>query len=161
MKALSTEIKDAVIVNIRRDMASFGIDEIELRQRITVKLDTDQFNYKEDESVWLQKREKAPFVCEVYFDDCWCCDLHQTDSHHKLIEKFFKGFEKGYDSGKIRLNRFLAEIQDAQETKDKKDAEKKALDSLPSSTPEEKIAKEIVTEIVQEKNADPHSTATT
>lgn len=161
MTPQNKEIKDSVIMNIRRDMADFGIDEIELRTRITVKLDTEQFNFKEDESVWLQKRDKAPFVCEVYFDDCWCCDLHESDSHPQLVQKFFTGFEKGYESGKIRLNRFLAEIQDAQEEKDKKDAEKKALDSLPSSTPEEKIAKEIVTEIAQEKNADPHSTTTT
>lgn len=161
MTPQNKEIKDSVIMNIRRDMADFGIDEIELRTRITVKLDTEQFNFKEDESVWLQKRDKAPFVCEVYFDDCWCCDLHESDSHPQLVQKFFTGFEKGYESGKIRLNRFLAEIQDAQEEKDKKDAEKKAVDSLPSSTPEEKIAKEIVTEIVQEKNANPHPTTTT
>lgn len=153
MKALSTEIKDAVIMNIKKDMADFGIDEIELRQRITVKLDTEQFNYKEDESVWLQKKDKAPFVCEVYFDECWCCDLHESDSHSKLISKFFTGFQKGYENGRIRLNRFLAEIQDAQEAKDKKDAEKKAIESLPASTPEEKISKEIVKEIIQEKNA--------
>lgn len=159
MKALSPEIKDAVIMNIKKDMADFGIDEIELRQRITVKLDTEQFNYKEDESVWLQKRDKAPFVCEVYFDECWCCDLHESDSHSKLISKFFTGFQKGYENGRIRLNRFLAEIQDAQEAKDKKDAEKKAIESLPASTPEEKISKEIVKEIIQENNA--HSATAT
>lgn len=161
MKSNSKEIKDAVIMNIRRDMADFGIHEIELRERITVKLDIDQFNYKEDESVWMQKRDKAPFVCEVYFDNYWCCDLHESDSHERLIEKFFTGFEKGYISGKIRLNRFLAELQDVQEEKDRKEAEKKAIDALPASTPEEKIAKEIVTEIAQEKNANPHSTTTT
>lgn len=153
MKTMNAEIKDSVITNIRKDMADFGLDEIELRNRITVKLDTEQFNFKEDESVWLQKREKAPFVCEVYFDDCWCCDLHEHDTHPQLIKKFFTGFQKGYDVGKIRLNRFLAEIEDAQIEKDKKDAEKKAIDALPSATPEEKMAKEIVKEIAQEKNA--------
>lgn len=159
MKAQNAQIKSSVIANIRRDMADFGIGDIELLERISVRLDTEQFNFKEDESVWLQKREKAPFVCEVYFDNCWCCDLHETDSHEKLREKFFKGFLKGYELKRIRLNRFLAELEDARIEKEQKEAEKKAIDSLPSTTPEEKIAKQIVTEIVQEKNA-PSTTAT-
>ncbi len=161
MKASNKEIKDSVIANIRKDMAEFGINEFELRERISVRLDTEQFNFKEDESVWMQKQDKAPFVCEVYFDDCWCCDLHESDSHTQLIKKYFNGFLRGYELNKIRLNRFLAEIQDAQTVKEEKEAEKKAIDALPNSTPEEKIAKEIVIEIAQEKNADPHSTTTT
>lgn len=158
------EIKDAVIKNIRLDMADFGLSELELRERVTVKLDTDQFNFKEDESVWKQKRGKAPFVCEVYFDDVWCCDIHEHDTHLHMMEKFFKGFLKGYELGKIRLNRFLAQLdaeKEAEAEKDAKQAEKKAIEALPSSTPEEKIAKEIVKEIAQEKNASPHSTTTT
>jgi len=146
-------IKDSVILNIRKDMADFGITELELRERITVKLDVVQFNAKEDESVWLQSKGKAPFVCEVYFDAVWCCDLHESDSHEKLIKKYFKGFENGYNSGKIRLNRFLAQLADEQEAKSIKEAKKKVVDAMPSSTPEEKIAKEVVKEIVQEDNA--------
>ena len=151
-KAQEQQIKDSVILNIRKDMADFGIAELELRERITVKLDVVQFNVKEDESVWLQSKGKAPFVCEVYFDDVWCCDLHEADNHEKLTEKYFKGFLKGYESGKIRLNRFLAQIADEQEAKSIKEAKKKVVDAMPSSTPEEKIAKEVVKEIVQEDN---------
>ena len=154
-KGISQEqqIKDSVILNIRKDMADFGIDELELRTRITVKLDTVQFNAKEDESVWLQDKGKAPFVCEVYFDDVWCCDLHESDSHAKLTKKYFDGFLKGYESGKIRLNRFLAQIADEQEAKLIKEAEKKVVDELPSNTPEEKIAKQVIKEIIKENNA--------
>jgi len=146
------QIKDLVILNIRKDMADFGIAEPELRERITVKLDIVQFNVKEDESVWLQDKGKAPFVCEVYFDAVWCCDLHESDSHEKLIKKYFRGFLKGYESGKIRLNRFLAQLADEQEAKSIKEAKKGVVDAMASSTPEEKIAKEIVKEIVKENN---------
>jgi hypothetical protein len=158
-------VKDAVIQNIRRSMADFGINEFELLERITVKLDAEQFKWKEDESVWLQKKDKAPKVCEVYFDNVWCCDLYETDTHHRVLEKFFKGFEKGYALGKIRLNKFLATIEAEKEKQaeiDKKAAQKKAIESIPTTTPEEKVAKEIVKEIVQEgQNADPHPTAST
>lgn len=160
----SKEIKDAVILNIRLDMADFGLSELELRERVSVKLDTEQFNFKEDESVWMQKRGKAPFVCEVYFDDVWCCDLHEGDTHLQMITKFLQGFLKGYELGQIRLNRFLALIDAEKEKKAEKDAleaEKKAIEALPTATPEEKIAKEIVKEIAQEKNASPHPTTTT
>lgn len=153
MKSSNKEIKDALVLNIRKDMADFGIDELELRSRITLKLDTEQFKASEDESVWLQKKDQAPFVCEVYFDDCWCCDLHEHDSHAQLVKKFFTGFQKGYEVGKIRLNRFLAELEDARIEKEQKEEEKKAIADLPSSTPEEKMAKEIVQEIAEEKNA--------
>lgn len=159
MKAKNAEIRNAVIENVKRDLADFGIDELELRQRLTVKLDTEQFNYKEDESVWLQKRNKAPFVCEVYFDSCWCCDLHETDTHEKLRLKFFQGFQKGYDTKKIRLNRFLAELEDERIEKEKKEAEKKAIADLPETTPEEKIAKDIVKEIAEEQNEHPTTAA--
>ena len=134
-------------------MDDFGITELELRERITVKLDVVQFNAKEDESVWLQSKGKAPFVCEVYFDAVWCCDLHESDSHEKLTKKYFNGFLKGYESGKIRLNRYLAQIADEQEAKSIKEAKKKVVDAMPSSNPEEKIAKQVVKEIVQEDNA--------
>jgi hypothetical protein len=148
MKAQHKAIKDNIIKNIRLDMADFGLGELELIERVTVKLDTDQFNYKEDESVWMQKRGKAPFV--------FICDLHEHDTHLRLMKKFLKGFLKGYESGRIRLNRFLAIIEAEKEAiavKEAKEAEIKAIESLPQSTPEEKIAKDIVKEIAKENNA--------
>ncbi len=155
--------KDFVVKNIEKDIADFGISELELRSRITVKLDIEQFNYKEDESVWKQKKEKTYKVAEVYFDDVWCCDMDERDIATSLNLKFFRGFLRGYESGKIRLNRFLASLEDekqAQIVKDKKDEEKRKIDSLPQSTPEEKAAKEIIKEIVKEDNEKPLNSTT-
>lgn len=150
--------KKAVIQNIRKDMADLGIGEIELFERISVKMDTDQFNPKEDESVWLQKRGDAPQVCEVYFDDIWMCDIYETDSHEQFRNKYLKGFERAYESGKLRLNRFLAMIADEREKQKETDAleaQKKVIADLPTTTPEEKIAKEIIKEIHKENSDKP------
>ncbi len=150
----NTQIKRQVIENIKSDMASFGITDLELLERITVKLDTEQFNAKEDESVWLQKEGKAPFVCEVYFDSVWICDLHETDSHSKLKHKYFTGFLKAYEKNKIRLNRLLGLQLDEMKQEAKKQADKElkqSINSLSAITPEEKVAKEIVKEIIKEK----------
>ena len=54
------ETKEKVVYNLRKDMAQFGINELELDERITVLYDEHHFNPKEDESVWLQKKGKAP-----------------------------------------------------------------------------------------------------
>jgi len=148
-------VKESVIDYICSDMGTFGIDRVELMERITVKLDEEQFNYKEDESVWLQKKGKTTRVCEVYFDDVFCCDLRETDIKTTMQLKFFRGFLKGYESGKIRLNRFLNLLNQEKE----KDAlervtrDRKAdINALPSSTPEEKMSKDIIKELDKEND---------
>lgn len=157
----NTQIKREVIENIKSDMTTFGITELELLKRLSVVLDVEQFNAKEDESVWLQKVGKAPFVCEVYFDRVWMCDLHESDSHTKLKHKFFKGFLSAYEANKIRLNQLLG-VQLAEmkkEAVEKADKElKKSIEALPTATPEEKIAKSIVKEIIEEKTNETPST---
>lgn len=157
MKSQNAEIKKQVIENIKTDMATFGIVDFELVNRITVKLDTEQFKASEDESVWLQKEGKAPFVCEVYFDNVWMCDLHESDSHNKLKHKFFKGFLSAYEANKIRLNQLLGVQLDEMKNEAVKQANKElkqSIEALPTSTPEEKMSKEIVKEIVEEKQND-------
>ncbi len=160
----NTIIKRAVIENVKKDMGSFGLGEFELLKRITVKLDEEQFNSKEDESVWLQKHGKAPFVCEVYFDNVWMCDLHETDTHNMLRVKFLKGFEKAYDNNKIRLNQLLGIQLDEMEAEAKKMAKRELKDSieaLPEATPEEKVSKEIIKDIAKENDAQLSTNANT
>lgn len=161
---MSDKLRERIVSTLEKDLADFGLTELEARGRIKVVFDTEQFNYKEDESVWAQYRERKPWVCEVYFDDVWCCDMKLTDSADKLRNIFFKGFERGYDSGKIRLNRFLASLEAEEEAwliKGKKEDEKKKIESLPEATPEERVAKEIIKEIAKENDETPINSATT
>lgn len=149
-------IKNSVIENIRRDMADFSIPEHELIERISVILDTQQFS-AEDHSVWLQKKGKAPRVCEVYFDGVFIADFYETDSHERFRVKYFKGFLKAYESKKIRINRDMYIIDgeiEKQTDVDIKAKQQMALDALPTTTPEEKVSKEIVKEIIKEKEND-------
>lgn len=146
-------IKNSVIENIKKDMGDFGIPDHELNERIFVILDTQQFS-DDDESVWLQKKGKAPKVCEVYFDGEFIADFHETDSHARFKFKYFRGFLKAYEAKKIRINRDMYIIDgeiEKQAKEDNKKAQNKAIESLPTTTPEEKISKEIVTEIIKEK----------
>lgn len=153
---MKENVRERIISALESDLADFGLPNLEVRGRIKVVFDMEQFNAKEDESVWVQLREKRPWVCEVYFDDVWCCDMKLTDTPEKLRNMFFKGFERGYDSGKIRLNRFLASLEaekDAYIIGQKKADEKRVIDNLPERSPEERIAKDIIKEIAKENDA--------
>ena len=154
MKAQNKQVKDKVIENIKNDMASFGISQQELKDRIKIVLDTEQFNAKVDESVWRQKKGDAPFVCEVYFDNVWMCDLYETHTHTMLRMNFLKGFDHAYSNNKIRLNRLLGIQIDEMERTARELARKELnqkIEALPESTPEQKASKEIIKEIAKDE----------
>jgi hypothetical protein len=156
MKPQNQQIKLKVIENIRKDMADFGLSEYDLKDRISIKLDTEQFNADVDESVWKQKKELIPFVCEVYFDNVWMCDLYETHTHSMLKLNFLKGFERAYSNDKIRLNRLLGVQLDEMERTARAMARKELKDkieALPESTPEEKASKDIIKEIAKDEDA--------
>lgn len=155
MMRLALQTKEKVIDILAPHMSQFGIGKDELNNRITVIYDENQFNHKEDEFVWLQKKDKISKTCEIYFDNTWCCDLNTDDSYYKFILKYFKGFLSGYESGKIRLNMELAKVMDEMEQAAKKQAKdelNKKIEDLPQSTPEEKLAKEIIKDIKKDKD---------
>lgn len=135
-------------------MAQFGLDEKELKKRITVIFDEHHFNFKEDSYVWSQKRDLIHKTAEIYFDDQWICDFHTSDTPTQLTLKYFKGFLKAYEEKKIRLNLEVKKLEDELFDKAIKDRKKEALDKvkqLPDSTVEQRISKEVVKELVQEK----------
>jgi len=149
------QIKETIVDCIASDIGDFGIEKFELALRTTVKLDEEQFNPNEDEGVWLQKRGKTAKVCEVYFDNVWCCDVKSTDIKTSIRIKYFRGFLKGYESGKIRLNRFLATIEAEKEEaafKQIKIDRDNIIENLPTATPEEKMSKSIIREIALEND---------
>ena len=149
------QIKETIVDCIASDIGDFGIEKFELALRTTVKLDEEQFNPNEDEGVWLQKKGKAAKVCEVYFDNVWCCDVKSTDIKTSIRIKYFRGFLKGYESGRIRLNRFLATIEAEKEEaafKQIKIDRDNIIENLPTTTPEEKMSKSIIREIALEND---------
>ena len=149
------QIKETIVDCIASDIGDFGIDKFELALRTTVKLDEEQFNPNEDEGVWLQKKDKTAKVCEVYFDNVWCCDVKSTDIKTSIRIKYFRGFLKGYESGRIRLNRFLATIEAEKEEaafKQIKIDRDNIIENLPTTTPEEKMSKSIIREIALEND---------
>lgn len=105
--------------------------KLNFNKRIRVMSDLITFNYKEDKSVWKQKRGLLPEYFTVYFDDEYVCGFSDAHSIEYAILEFWKGFREAYKSGKIRLNQKPVEV-----VKSKK--------KIKATTPTEKMAAQIV-----------------
>ncbi len=106
-----------------------------LVNRLRIDAELDKYRWKEDESVWAQKREKAPLQYEVYFDTEFVCFFGLEDSQDQAYLRVMENLLKLYKEKKIFWNKELYEVY----YPTKKPEEKK----LPEAhTPEEKIVKE-------------------
>jgi len=122
------KIKDKLITELSK---SFD-PKVNFDKRLRVSSDLQVFNFKEDKSVWKQKRGLLPEYFTVYFDDEYICGFDDTQTIEWVVLQFWKGFKHAYESGKIRLN----------PTTDTVPTAKKA--TILATTPEEKMAAQIV-----------------
>jgi len=104
--------------------------KVNFNKRIRVMSDLIAFNYKEDKSVWKQKKGLLPEYYTVYFDDEYVCGFSDAHSVKHAVLEFWKGFKEAYKSGKIRLNQKQVEV-----VKSKK--------KIKATTPSEKMAAQI------------------
>jgi hypothetical protein len=152
---MAMTVKEALLYIIRKDMADLDISPAELPERVDVLADTEHYNPGEDESVWKQKKGMTPKYYEVYFDLVWVCDFLEKEPQTVVRHRFLTRFLKLYESGDIRLTKGLAKQLKEAAQEGKKKQQEEALKKLPDATPEQKAAKEIVTELVKEQNAAP------
>lgn len=107
-----------------------------LNGRLKVISELEKYRWKEDESVWAQKRGKASYQYEVYFDDEFVCFFGADEGIERAYLKVLEGLLKLYKEKKIFWNKELYEVyyptQKPEEVK------------LPeATTPEEKIVREV------------------
>lgn len=121
-------IKDRLVSELTKSFDPL----VNFSERITVLSDLTMFRPKEDISVWKQKKGLLPEYFTVYFDGEYVCGFDANTSVERAVLEFWKGFKEGYKSGKIRLN----PKPDIVETK--------KADTIVATTPEEKMAAQIV-----------------
>lgn len=143
-------------MTISDSLTKYFIDELKnefrfsLEGRLQVIADIDHFNPGVDESVWLQKKDRAPKMAEVYWDGEWIIDFSLDTEKSIVVALFWNGFYKAYEQNRIRLNQGLA----ATEPKDINvmiEANKKKLPE--PKTAVEREAEKIIAEINEERNA--------
>lgn len=125
-----------------------------LKNRVYITSDIEMFMWREDESVWKQKREKAPHYYTVYFDNEFICGFSEADPIEKAMLEWWKGFKKAYQDKLVDLDELkyiaLKESRDQQQKQLKTELDKK-LDNLPAQTETQKIAKEVIKRVAHKK----------
>lgn len=120
---------------------------VDIKNRLHVVSDIYKFRWKDDESVWSQKRGKTEKYYEVTLDGEHVCGFDESETMAQVMLKFWKGMRDGYKEGKIRLNKFLAEEERKNREVDLKNQKlnrTKRIKDIKAVTPEQKIAKEVV-----------------
>lgn len=142
-------------MTLSESLTKYFIEEIKndfrfpLEGRLQVLADVDHFNSNVDESVWLQKKQKAPEMAEVYWDGEWIIDFQLDTEKSIVMALFWNGFYKAYEQNRIRLNQGLADT----EFKDINvmiESNKKRL-PVPKTALEQE-AEKIIAEIKEERN---------
>ena len=132
---------------VKNEIAQHFDRMVDIENRLYVVSDLYKFRWKEDESVWGQKRGKADKYYEITFDGEHVCGFDESETMAQVMVKFWKGMKELYQEGKIRLNKFLADEEKKkreEEVKNQKKDRIKRIDNIKASTPEQKIAKEVV-----------------
>lgn len=121
--------------------------DFDVSKRITLRSDVNQFRYLEDSSVYAQARQGAEGYTEVYWDEAWVCDYKTSFTREQFEYVFLRGFQNAYEQGLISLT----EEQDEVETFDEKHHKKvKEYRKMSERTPEEKLAKQAILEILDD-----------
>lgn len=129
---------------------------IDIKTRIRVISDLYKFRWKEDESIWKQKRGKVSKYYAVYFDDEFVCGFDEDCNQRLFLLEFWKGLKKLVKENKIILNKYRAKQKRKDDEFEKQQAkidETNRINKLPEQTPEEKMAKEVVKRVSRKKKS--------
>jgi hypothetical protein len=116
--------------------------DFDLRGRLHTVAEVEKFLWKEDESVWAQKKERAALEFEVYFDGEFVCFFSQNDTSDQIRLKVLEGIRDLYKEGKIFFDPAIKKVREEEErlAREKKDT----ITYTDINTPEEKILVDIV-----------------
>lgn len=83
-----------------------------MAKRLRIYSETDQFNWKEDESVWKQKKEMTPEEGSVYMDREFVSAYNVKDGENKAFVLFMEGIRDLYLKGKIFVHETMYHIKE-------------------------------------------------
>jgi len=152
-------IKDAFKAEI---LTSFH-PSLKMDERIVIIADVEMFNPKEDKYIFAQKKGDAPLCFQVYLDGVFISLFYDRNPKlsQELVQKaavlaFWKGLHQAYKDGRVHLvsPQLRADIEQQEKTDALavKEKQKKKINSLPESTPVQKMAKQIVKNVAKKGN---------
>lgn len=119
-------------------------------KRVRILAETDKYHWKEDESVWRQKRGIDSKVYEVYFDGEFVCFVDEAQGEQAAWREFIEKFRDLYKIGSIFVHEAMYKVKEAEaEAKAKKSME---VEIPTSHSPEEHIIAEVLIKNAKKNN---------
>jgi len=134
--SFARQLADKIIVELGRTFPK-------ITERLSVWDETEKYNWKEDESVWKQKKGLAPGEGECYFDRQFISAYLQRDGVTNAYVRFLSGLSEKYKNGEIFVHPEIYMIK-AEEAKLK--AEKDALEVPEARNEGEQMVSDIIVE---------------
>lgn len=114
MQNFATDIKDTIVGHLGETFPKAD-------KRVYVLAETDKYKWKEDETIWNQKKGKTAPQYEGYFDGEFVCFMDSAKGkQHNLIE-YLQGIKKLYQQGKIFVHQEMYDVKLAEANKKKED----------------------------------------
>lgn len=120
MYIIGDKSKEAGKGKFAQELAGKIINELgktfpKIDKRLSVWDDTEHYNWKEDESIWRQKRELADGEGECYFDHQFVSAYLHRDGINAAYVRFLSGLQELYKQNKVFVNPELYEIKRVEE----------------------------------------------
>ena len=107
MSDFGTEMKDLIVSNI-------GGTFPKTLERLAVWAETDKYKWKEDESVWNQKRGRTAPQYEAHFDNQFICFFDSSKSKQFCLMTFLSALNELYKEGKIYVHPEIYAVKEAE-----------------------------------------------
>jgi hypothetical protein len=120
-----------------------------LPKRIRIWSEVDKYNWKEDESVWRQKRGKDAKDYEFYMDGEFVCSFIDRDGIKSAYLRVLEGIRNLYKEGKLFVNEEMYKIKEAEEEEKRKKSNEVELPK--AHTPEEKMVAGAIEKMAKKK----------
>lgn len=142
--AVENRVKDEIQNHFSKDL-------VNVSERVSVVADVDLFNYKEDKSVWDQKKQNIAGVYSIYFDGVFVCNFTTEWYLPMVMSTFWRGLRDLIKAEKV----YLMVEQYEEKIKAEREAQKQqdqVIESLPGGTYEKEIAKEVIRRVSKRKH---------
>lgn len=132
--------------NFGKDIKDLFVNNLSMfpnaSKRIRVWVETEKYRWKEDESVYNQKKGKTAPQYEVYFDSEFVCFIDSEKGKSMALITFLEAIRDLYKQEKIYINTEMYQVKQAVE--EEKNRKLTTIELQKPTTPEDKMLTEIV-----------------
>lgn len=137
--------------SIKREIQRYFPINSKIHGDVHVWRDIDMYKWKEDPGVWKQKKGIAEHFYHIHLGNHLVHTFNGRDSKAKVIKQFLQALYVKVANGDIHLS--ISDLVESREKekeakREQKYKDKKIVENIDDSTPEGKMTKELVSDLV-------------